>query len=197
MYGIYKGEAVSVNYGVIHSRQDRDARRTLIVGDLAQRNKVTPNATVTQFFGEAAYTGINSSGHTIEPYAGLAVLRVKSDGFNENVGDLTFRTRANSQTLTAGTLGVRGSLPVGANVSVKGDLSAIHFFGNNTPEAKMILAGTGTAKIEGGKLGTLLGVGIGLEARLGKATKLGVSYNGAFNGDIKSHGIFVNLRMGF
>jgi subtilase-type serine protease len=197
VYGIYRSEAASVNYGAIHSRQDREARRTLIVGDFAQYNKVSPNATITQFFGEAAYTGINASGYTVEPYAGLAVLRVKSDGFTENVGDLTFRTQANSQTLTAGTLGVRGSLPVGANVSLKGDLSAIHFFGNNQPEAKMILADTGTAKIEGGKLGTLVGVGLGLEASLGKAAKLNVSYTGAFNGDIKSHGIFANLRMSF
>jgi subtilase-type serine protease len=197
VYGVYKGEAASVNYGVIHSRQDRDARRTLIVGDFAQYNKVTPNATVTQFFGEAAYTGAKTAGYTVEPYAGLAVLRVKSDGFSENVGDLTFRTKTNSQTLTAGTLGVRGSIPVGANVSLTGDLSAIHFFGNNTPEAKVILGDTGTAKIEGGKLGTLLGVGIGLEANVTKATKLNVSYTGAFNGDVKSHGISANLRISF
>jgi subtilase-type serine protease len=158
---------------------------------------VTPDASVTQFFGEAAYTGANTTGYTIEPYAGLAVLRVKSDGFSENVGGLTFRTKANSQTLTSGTLGVRGSIPVGANVSLKGDLSAIHFFGSNTPEAKMILADTGTAKIEGGKLGTLMGVSLGLEANLTKAAKLNVSYTGAFNGDIQSHGVFANLRIGF
>ena len=40
-------------------------------------------------------------------------------------------------------------------------------------------------------------VGLGLEANVGKMTTLGISYTGAYNSDIKSHGVIANVRFSF
>jgi subtilase-type serine protease len=197
LYGIYRCDALTVNYGLMHTRQERDAKRTLVVGDLAGYNKVSPNASITQVFAEAAYTKLSTASYSLEPYAGLSVMKVKSDGFSERVGNMTFRTGSSSQSIQAANVGVRGSIPVTGGTVIKGDISAMHFFGDSRPEARMILADTGAAKIKGGKLGSMMGVGLGVETSLSKTSKLDVSYVGVYNGDIKSNGIYANLRIGF
>jgi subtilase-type serine protease len=200
LYGIYKAPVVSFAYGVQHTRQDRDARRTLVLGNDYASNKVSTNAKITQFFAEAAYTGLNSATYSVEPYVGLGVIKVKADGFNESVNGVSFRTKSNSQTFEAGTIGLRGSIPLSTgNVSValKGDIYGTHFFGNTKPEARLYLGNTGSVKLRGGELDNLLGVGLGLEASVSKSTKIGLSYNGAFNSDVKSHGVFADIRISF
>ncbi|MDR0578557.1 MAG: autotransporter domain-containing protein [Candidatus Accumulibacter sp.] len=195
LYGLYRGAAATINYGLTYSQQSREGRRALIVGDVPMTNKVKPDAKIVQVFAEAAYTGLNTSAYSLEPYAGLNLMKIKTDGYSEYDG--LIRTGGNSQSVQAGTLGLRGGLPVGSNLTLRGDLSAVHFFGDSTPEARMILGDLGSTRIKGGKLGTLIGVGVGLEGSIGKTTKLSVSYNGMFSGDVKSNGIFANLRIGF
>jgi subtilase-type serine protease len=200
LYGIYKAPVVSVTYGFMHTRQDRDARRVLVVGDNAASTKVSPNAKITQFFAEAAYTGLSTEARSIEPYVGLSVVQAKTDRFNESVNDVRFATKSSKQTFEAGTIGVRASIPLSTGatrVSLKGDLYATHFFGDTRPEARMYLGNTGSARIRGGKLDNLLGVGLGLEASVSKATKVSLSYTGAFNSDVKSNGIFADVRISF
>ena len=200
LYGIYKADAASITYGIAHTHQDRDAKRTLIVADAARANSVSPNAKITQIFAEAAYTKLNTETYSVEPYVGLNVMRIKSDGYTETVDDMTFRTSSNKQTLQAATIGVRGRIPITAgnlDMAVTGDISGMHFFGNNTPDAYLTLADSGSAKIRGGKLDNLWGVGLGLETRLSKSTKFNLSYTGAYNGDIKSSGVFANIRISF
>jgi subtilase-type serine protease len=200
LYGIYKAPVVSLTYGVQHTRQDRDARRTLILGNDYAANKVSTNAKIIQFFAEAAYTGLNTEARSIEPYVGLGVIKVKADGFNESVHGVSFRTNASSQTFQAGTLGIRGSIPLSTgNVSVrlKGDIYGTQFFGDTRPEARIYLGDTGSAKLRGGELDHLIGVGLGLEASVGKSTKIGLSYTGSFNSDVKSNGVFADVRFSF
>lgn len=201
LYGIYTPtNTASITYGLTHTNQNRDAKRTLVAGNQMGINSVSNDAEITQLFAEAAYTGWKTDAYTAQPYFGLNWMHIKSDGFNEIAGNMLFRTNDSKQTLQVATLGIRGSIPLpldNINTSVKGEISGMHFFGDNTPETTMYLANTGVARIEGGKLDNLLGVSIGVEAQLRNSSKIELSYQGAFNGDIKSNGIYTKISINF
>lgn len=201
IYGVSKiADVASLNYGAMYTRQDRDANRTLRVLDQVGTNSVSPDVDITQLFAEAAYSGFNTDSYSVEPYFGLSWMHIKSDGYSETVNNMTFNTDVDNQDLQVTTLGVRSSVPFtlgNMDMALKGDLYGMHFFGDTTPEATMYLADNGVAKIEGGKLSNLMGVGVGIEAKLSKATTFGVSYTGAYNSDITSNGIYAKLKIDF
>ncbi|MGL4668894.1 MAG: S8 family serine peptidase [Saezia sp.] len=201
LYGMYKiPNMATLTYGVMHTNQDRDLTRTLVVGSNSGTNSVSNDAKITQNFAEAAYAGWNTEKRSVEPYAGLDLIRVKSDGFSETVSGMQFDTESSKQTMQMATVGIRGSIPFnlgGVTMAAKGNISGMHFFGDTKSEANMYLANTGTAKIEGGKLDNLFGVSFGVEAQLRQSSKIGISFNGVYNGDIKSNGIYVKGVINF
>ena len=155
---------------------------------------------ITQIFAEAAYTGLNTDAYSIEPYFGLSWIHAESDGFNEQVGTMAFSTTTEDQDVQVTTLGVRGAIPFTmgeTKVALKGDVAWNHFFGDTEAEASMALAGSGVAHLKGGELGDMASVGLGVEAQVGKMTTMGLSYTGAYDGDITSHGISANVRFNF
>ena len=200
-YGVTSiADAATISYGIVHTHQDADTSRALQVGANAGFNAVNGDADLTQIFAEAAWTGFNTDAYTVEPYFGFSWIHAKSDGFSETVGGMTFETTPDSQNVQVTTLGVRGALPfsVGsARVALKGDVAWSHFFGDTEAEAKMKLAGSGVATIKGGELSDMATIGLGLEAQVGKMTTFGLSYTGAYDGDITSHGITANVRFNF
>jgi subtilase-type serine protease len=61
----------------------------------------------------------------------------------------------------------------------------------------LFLSDTGEAKIRGGKLDNLFGVGLGVDAQLNKSTTFGVSYQGQYNSDVSSSGVNATLKINF
>ncbi|MFZ1871290.1 MAG: autotransporter domain-containing protein [Chania sp.] len=201
VYGVSNiADMASLNYGAMHTRQNRDAHRTLLVGDQMANNSVSPDVDITQLFAEAAYSGLTTDTYSIEPYAGFSWLHIKSDGYVETVNHMQFTTDVDNQDLQVTTLGARAALPFTLGemkMAVKGDLYGMHFFGDSTPEATMHLADSGVAKIQGGKLSTLVGVGLGVETKLNNAATFGISYTGAYNSDVTSNGFYAKLKIDF
>ena len=200
-YGVTKfGNTAAATYGVIHTHQSADAHRTLQVGSSLGMNAFSGDTNITQVFAEGAYKGFNTEKYSVEPYAGLSWIHASGDSFSEKVSGMTFSTTTEDQNLEVTTLGVRGSIALplaAAKVSLKGDVAWHHFFGDNRAKAVMNLAGSGVAHLKGGKLSNMASLGLGLEAKLGKMTTLGISYTGAYDGDATSNGVFANLRVNF
>lgn len=200
-YGVTNfSDVVNATYGFVYSHQSADATRALQVGSQLGMNAFSGDTDITQIFAEAAYTGLNTDAYSIEPYFGLSLIHAESDGFNEQVGTMAFSTTTEDQDVQVTTLGVRGTIPftMGATkVALKGDVAWNHFFGDTEAEASMNLAGSGVARLKGGELGDMASVGLGVEAQLGKMTTMGLSYTGAYDGDITSHGISANVRFNF
>ncbi|OLA92079.1 MAG: hypothetical protein BHW60_08900 [Sutterella sp. 54_7] len=182
LYGLTNVEDIaSIHYGFIYTHQSADANRTLTVKDLAGYNKWSGDADVTQIFAEAAGER-------------------QSDGYSESVGGMTFTTNPEDQDLQVSSLGIRAGVPFSfgaAKVTLKGDLAWNHFFGDTEAEARMNLAGSGTALIKGGELSDMATVGLGVEAQLSKTATFGLSYTGAYDGDVTMHGLRANLRFVF
>ena len=200
-YGVTNfGNTAAATYGVIHTHQSADAHRTLQVGSSLGMNAFSGDTNITQVFAEGAYKGFNTEKYSVEPYAGLSWIHASGDSFSEKVSGMTFSTTTEDQNLEVTTLGVRGSIALplaAAKVSLKGDVAWHHFFGDNRAKAVMNLAGSGVAHLKGGKLSNMASLGLGLEAKLGKMTTLGISYTGAYDGDATSNGVFANLRVNF
>lgn len=201
LYGVSNiAEVAKLSYGIARTHQDRDSVRTLIVGNQTGVNSISTDAEITQLFVEGAYSGFNQDSYSVEPYLGLGLMRIKTDNYNETVNNMTFSTKTDDQDLQITTVGVRAAVPftVGnVSMAVKGDIYGTHFFGDKTSDATMRLADSGVAKIKGGELSNLFGVGLGIEANLTKSTTFGVSYTGAYNSDITSNGIYAKLTVGF
>lgn len=200
-YGVTNfSDVVNATYGFVYSHQSADATRALQVGSQLGMNAFSGDTDITQIFAEAAYTGLNTDAYSIEPYFGLSWIHAESDGFNEQVGAMAFSTTTEDQDVQVTTLGVRGAIPftMGATkVALKGDVAWNHFFGDTEAEASMNLAGSGVAHLKGGELADMASVGLGVEAQVGKMTIMGLSYTGAYDGDITSHGISANVRFNF
>ncbi|HGW4592716.1 TPA: autotransporter Pta [Proteus mirabilis] len=193
-------DVASLNYGFTHTNQDRDAKRTLWIGQTAGYNSTSYDAKISQFFLEGSYTQLNTSQYSIEPYAGFSWLRVSTDNINENVGNMKFTTKTDAQDIQVATVGLRGGYPFMAgniNMALKGDISASHLFGDNRPESRLWLSNSGEASLRGGKLDNLFGVGLGVDAQLSKSTTFGISYQGQYNSDINSSGINAMLKINF
>lgn len=200
-YGVTNfSDVVNATYGFVYSHQSADATRALQVGSQLGMNAFSGDTDITQIFAEAAYTGLNTDAYSIEPYFGLSWIHAESDGFNEQVGTMAFSTTTEDQDVQVTTLGVRGTIPFTmgeTKVALKGDVAWNHFFGDTEAEASMNLAGSGVARLKGGELGDMASVGLGVEAQVGKMTTMGLSYTGAYDGDITSHGISANVRFNF
>lgn len=200
-YGVTNfSDVVNATYGFVYSHQSADATRALQVGSQLGMNAFSGDTDITQIFAEAAYTGLNTDAYSIEPYFGLSWIHAESDGFNEQVGTMAFSTTTEDQDVQVTTLGVRGAIPFTmgeTKVALKGDVAWNHFFGDTKAEASMALAGSGVAHLKGGELGDMASVGLGVEAQVGKMTTMGLSYTGAYDGDITSHGISANVRFNF
>ena len=200
-YGVTNfSDVVNATYGFVYSHQSADATRALQVGSQLGMNAFSGDTDITQIFAEAAYTGLNTDAYSIEPYFGLSWIHAESDGFNEPVGPMAFSTTTEDQDVQVTTLGVRGAIPFTmgeTKVALKGDVAWNHFFGDTEAEASMALAGSGVAHLKGGELGDMASVGLGVEAQVGKMTTMGLSYTGAYDGDITSHGISANVRFNF
>lgn len=200
-YGVTNfSDVVNATYGFVYSHQSADATRALQVGSQLGMNAFSGDTDITQIFAEAAYTGLNTDAYSIEPYFGLSWIHAESDGFNEQVGTMAFSTTTEDQDVQVTTFGVRGAIPFTmgeTKVALKGDVAWNHFFGDTEAEASMALAGSGVAHLKGGELGDMASVGLGVEAQVGKMTTMGLSYTGAYDGDITSHGISANVRFNF
>lgn len=200
-YGVTNfSDVVNATYGFVYSHQSADATRALQVGSQLGMNAFSGDTDITQIFAEAAYTGLNTDAYSIEPYFALSWIHAESDGFNEQVGAMAFSTTTEDQDVQVTPLGVRGAIPftMGATkVALKGDVAWNHFFGDTEAEASMNLAGSGVAHLKGGELADMASVGLGVEAQVGKMTTMGLSYTGAYDGDITSHGISANVRFNF
>lgn len=203
-FGIYGltniGEKVGTTYGLVYTHQSADANRTLQLGNKLGANAFSGDTDMMQLFAEASWKGFNTANYSFEPYFGLSWIHASSDGFDETVGTTQFSTSMEDQDLQVTTLGVRGAVPFNlgeTNFAVKGDLAWNHFFGDTEAEAAMTLGTSGVATIKGGELSDMASVGLGVEAQLGKSTTFGVSYTGAYDGDITSHGMYANIRFNF
>lgn len=196
IYGLTDIADATITYGVAYTDEDRDTKRALNGAGTAHSEK----ASVLQGFVEGAYN-FDLSVAKVSPYVGFTWAHVKADGATDVAMGQQFKTADIKDDIQIATLGVRTSMPfmMGAMpVAVKADLGWSHYFGDTEAVANVQMGADGQfAKIEGNELKDQFNVGLGITGQVAKHATVGVSYSGAFGNDIKTHGIFANVRFNF
>ncbi|MDB5687832.1 MAG: hypothetical protein JWR77_2421, partial [Rhizorhabdus sp.] len=88
---------------------------------------------------------IPALGGTVEPFAGAAAWRIKTDGFVENGGASALRGAAGKQSFLRSQLGLRFDTPVTGTISARGSAAWQHAFDDITPQSVLAFAGGGAS----------------------------------------------------
>lgn len=153
--GAYAGGvagAYGVRGGAAYTLHQLDTSRAISIGALDETLSAGYNASTSQVFGEVSRT-MTLGDASFEPYAALALIHQRSDGFTETGGDAALTVASSSHTLGVTTLGMRAESDVreigGSDVTFNGGLAWRHAFGDVTPETSMRFAGGGAFSIAG------------------------------------------------
>jgi outer membrane autotransporter protein len=162
---------------------DIDTSRAVIFPGFFEREKASYNADTGQLFGEVAYP-TSMGGIALEPFAGIAGVRIDTDNFKEHGGALAaLRSRSIVQDVGYSTVGLRfGTIWHWRDMAILPHASAAwqHAFDGVTPEAALAFASTGIGfDVTGVPLAQDSAlIDAGLDLNLGPAMMLGVSYSG-------------------
>lgn len=201
--GLYAGaqwDALNLKLGAAHSWHDIDAKRTLPVLGNAERLSPGYDAGTTQVFGELGYL-IKQDQVTLEPFAGLAHVHVRTDSFNERSGALEMRNKSQKTDVSFSTVGLRASTSTSVGdleLKPSATLGWRHAFGDVTPEHKAAFAGGNTFSLSGAPIARNAAIIEGaLDMSVSETVSVGVSYGGQLSSDNTDQNVKANLTFRF
>jgi outer membrane autotransporter protein len=105
-----------------------DTRRSIVFTGFSDQTAASYDGSTLHGFAELGIP-VPLKDATIEPFAGVAGYRVKTDAFAETGGAAMLRGAGRSDTFALGKLGLRATLPITGNVSGGGSIAWQHMFG--------------------------------------------------------------------
>jgi outer membrane autotransporter protein len=200
LYGGGQWGAFGLRGGAAYSFSRVATVRAVALPGFADRLSASYDAGTTQLFGEAAYR-IDTTTAAFEPFANLAYVNVRSDGFAEDGGAAAVRADGATSDATFTTLGVRAQAEValgGVDATARGLLGWRHAFGKVTPTATLALAGGAAFTVAGTPLARDAAVlEAGLDFRLTPAATLGLAYSGQLASRAHDNGVRADLSVRF
>ncbi|MGH8486728.1 MAG: autotransporter outer membrane beta-barrel domain-containing protein, partial [Pseudomonas sp.] len=194
-------EAINLRLGASQAWNDIDSSRHVQAGSLAEHDKASYDANTTQVFGELGYA-IAAGDFTLEPFAGLAHVKVDSDSFKEHGGSSALHGDSEKDEVSYGTLGLHastaqttvGSVPL----ALQGTLGWQHAFDDLDPERQLSFAGGDAFTVKGTPLAqdTAL-VQLGVTAQVASGTTVELGYSGQFGDGYKDNGVRLGLNVSF
>ncbi|MDM8346602.1 autotransporter domain-containing protein [Pseudochrobactrum sp. sp1633] len=161
------------------------------------------NAGTFQAFGELGYKHNLSQRSVIEPYANLAYVHVRTDGFAEKGHNgAALIVQSGTMDTTLPMLGIRTStsFEIGNTVATaRADLGWRYAFGDVIPTSTASFAAGSNAFVSAGNAigkNTAL-IETSLDFAITKNTKLGVAYQGQFGSGLTQNGVNANFSMKF
>ncbi len=205
LYGGGQWGALGLRAGLSYTWHDIETRRGIVSPGLGSILRAGYDAGTAQAFGELGYRidlGRTALGKVaLEPFAGLAYVVLRSDGFSETGGAAALTGSSDDTSLGYATLGLRAATSAriqGIDLTLRGALGWRHAFGELDPKATLAFAG--------GSLFTIAGVPIARNAALVEAgldlaitanATLGVSYAAQLASDAQDHAFKANLAVRF
>ncbi|MCW5712807.1 MAG: autotransporter domain-containing protein [Shinella sp.] len=158
------------------------------------------DAATTQIFGEMAY-GFDVGDARLEPFANLAYVNLRTDGFAEDGGVAALSGSSAGTNATFSTFGLRASTSLDVSngiLTAHGTLGWRHAYGDQTPDATVRLAGGEAFSISGVPIiRDAAVVETGIEYAISQSTKLDVTVAGQFGSGTSSQSVKVSLDMKF
>lgn len=180
---------------------DISTTRTTSLPGLAQSLSADQNGTTGQLFGELAY-GMNFSGLSFAPYAGLAYVRLDLNGFTETGGVTALTSSGLTQDNVLTTLGFHAakSFAVGqASLTTRLGLAWQHAFGDVQPElTESFITGSAPFTVYGVPLARDAAlVEAGLDWNVTANAVLSVAYSGQLASDAQDNAVQGRLSVSF
>ena len=201
--GVYGGTqwgatgATALRLGVSHSWNKTDTSRSVAFAGFAGSLAGKYDSSTTQAFGELGHR-IDLGAATLEPFAGLAHVRLRSDAFVEQGGLAALYGHGGRTDATFSTIGVRASMQASESIRLRGTLGWRHAFGGVTPTSTHAFAGSVPFTLSGVPLAKDVAVlEAGIETQLRPNLALNASYSGQFGDRLQDHGFKVNLNWSF
>jgi outer membrane autotransporter protein len=196
-YGGTQWGATALRLGASRSWNNTDTRRSVAFPGYVGGLKAGYDSTTTQVFGEVGHQ-LQLAAAVVEPFAGLAHVRLKSDAFSERGGPAALNAEGDSTEATLSTLGVRGSLQAGASTRLRGMLGWRHAFGDTTPTSTHSFSGSVPFTLAGVPLARNVAVlEAGVETQLRPNLALSASYAGQVGNGLRDHGLKLGLNWAF
>nr|WP_246591735.1 autotransporter-associated beta strand repeat-containing protein [Aminobacter anthyllidis] len=201
--GVFAGgqwEAFSLRAGAAYSWTDIETSRTVAFANFNDKLTASYDAGTTQVFGEASYR-LQQGDAIVEPFAALAYINVKTDGFTEKGGQAALTASTSTTETTFATLGVRASTEIairGMDAKLHGMVGWRHTFGDVTPLASVAFKSGGAFTVAGAPIAkdTAI-VEAGLDLTLTPDATLGVTYAGQFGSGAVDQSFRANLGVSF
>ncbi|TYC64334.1 autotransporter domain-containing protein [Rhodobacterales bacterium] len=202
--GTYAGRAygaVLTQLGAAYTYSAVNTKRQVAFTGFSDTLSADYSANTFQAFGELGYA-IGTPAAMLEPFAGLAVVHVETDSFNEKGGTAALHVNGSSQTLGVSTLGLRagyeyGVVNQGTVLSFNGTLAWRHSYGDVTPEVSsaFVTDGTQAFTVAGTPIDedTVL-VETGANLKITESLNLSASYRGEFGTNAQDNTL--NARFG-
>lgn len=200
-WALNNGDALGFRSGLGYTWHDIDMNRSVAFPGFADNVTADYDAGSFQIFGELGYK-IHYGKALFEPYAGLAHLRLKTDGFNEKgqtaaaLSVLSGTTETNFSTLglRTSTEFVLGRILAMAHT----DLGWRHAYGDITPVSAASFIGSDAFTVSGLPIGQDAAlIEAGLDLKLTEDATLGLSYNGQFAAGANQNGFNAKLSVSF
>jgi outer membrane autotransporter protein len=183
---------VGVRLGAAYTWNEISTDRMIAFPGFADATSSSYGGGTAQAFGEIGYA-FDYHHLALEPFAGLAVVGVHTNGFAEAGGAASLIGAASDTSATFSTAGLRvaAALPGTAGLVAKGTIGWRHAFGTVTPTAQLAFAAGGTPF-------TVAGVPIaedaalieaGLDGRLSDHETLSIAYDGQLGSKAQQHEI--------
>ncbi len=183
-YGGTQWGDIGVRLGASYSWHDITSERLVAFDNFSNDLRARYNAGTTQVFGEVGEKFAVSQ-FMLEPFANLAYVNLRTDGFSETGGDAALTSGANTTEDIFTTFGVRPSthIAIGSiDAIVRGTLGWRHTFGEVIPNAIVSFAGGNAFTVEGAPIARDAGVvEAGVSLNIFNNTVLGLTYGGQFS----------------
>ncbi|WP_170181767.1 autotransporter domain-containing protein [Phreatobacter stygius] len=201
--GLYAGTEwgnLAFRSGLAYTWHDVAAGRSVALPGFADSLKSKSGAGTVQVFGELGYR-LGAGSFRLEPFANLAYVSLRTDGFAEQGGMAALSIRAGSTGATFTTLGLRAEtgFAFGAiEATARATLGWRHAFGNTIPLSTQAFAGSSAFTIAGVPIARDSAVvDAGLDLKLTGAATVGLSYAGQIARGAQDHGVKANLAVRF
>jgi outer membrane autotransporter protein len=203
VYGGAEVGAWNFRGGASYATGSVETRRTVSFPGYTDTTSADYDTNISQLFGEVGY-GVVTQGVEFEPFFGLAMVHLDTDGFTESGGDAALSGNGSSSDYGTTTVGLRAatSYPMANGTIVSPRVSAAwqRAFGDLSTGATLAYADAG------GDGFTVNGVGLtrdtalvdaGIDIQVSQKAVVGVSYFGQLAKDGSNNALRANITWTF
>ena len=202
-YGAGQFGGFGVRGGVAYSLYRIHGDRTVAFADFRDRLRSGYDASGTQVFGEIGY-GIPVGKAAVEPFAGIAYVALRTNGFHERGGAAALVGNANRARVGFSTLGLRGAVELGDaagfDLRIYATAGWRHAFDDVRPVAALAFVGGDGSRFQTAGVPIARNTAFvepGVDMTIARHLSLGVSYRGQFGDGARDNAVLGNIRWRF